>query len=140
MNLETYIAAGLAALALLALLRVLWSTSGRQLAKYRVLIAEGIRSQEKLQKDVQLLEEARDLLRKANGELQRAIKAKDAEIVSQTHEIKALKMKLDNQLSANQVLNDTIGLQDIKIKELSRDVESLKDQVLTLRAQMGMEL
>lgn len=140
MDLHNYIAYALAGVALLALLRVLWSTSGRQLAKYRALLAEGIRTQEKLQEDLFLIEEARDLLRKANGELQRAISAKDAEIVSQAHEIKALKKNLDNQRAANNVLNETIGLQEGKITELSRDMENLKDQVLKLRAQLGLEL
>lgn len=137
---QTYIGYGLAAVSLLALLRVLWSTSGRQLALYRNAIQEGQRTIDKLQEDLMRVEEAREMLLQANRTLQAAIKQKDAEIQSQTQEIRALKRNLDNQRAANNVLNDTIGKQDTRIKELSKDVDSLKDQVLKLRAQMGLDL
>lgn len=136
---QTYIGYGLAAMCLLAMLRVLWSTSGRQLALYRKAVHEGQRAYEKLQQDLRRVEEAREMLMQANRTLKAAIKEKDAELQSQTLEIRALKRNLENQRNANSVLNDTIGKQDSRIKELSKDVDSLKDQVFKLRAQLGLE-
>jgi chromosome segregation ATPase len=123
----------------LTLLRVLWSTSGRQLARYRELLEEGTRTQEQLQRDRDRIEQAREMLHRANLALQKAIKEKDSELASQANEIKVLKKNLDNQRAANDLLNDTIGNQQLVISQLSNDVNMLKEQVVKLRAQMGLE-
>jgi chromosome segregation ATPase len=139
MELNAYIGYALAGVALLTLLRVLWSTSGRQLARYRELLEEGTRTQEQLQRDLHRIEQAREMLHRANLALQKAIKEKDSELASQANEIRALRKNLDNQRAANDLLNDTIGNQQLVISQLSNDVNMLKEQVVKLRAQMGLE-
>ena len=139
MELHTYIAYTLAGVALLAAIRLHWSTSGLQLAAYRKTLQEGQRHADKLAEDMQLVVEARELLRKANYALQQALKEKDAEISSQANEIRALKKNLYNQRAANDLLNDTIGNQQLMISKLNLDVSMLKDEVLKMRAQLGLQ-
>lgn len=140
MEFHTYIAYALAGVMLITLLRVLWSTSGRQLAEYREALVEGQRAHEKLMEDVQRIEEARNMLRSANVKLNTALREKDAEIASQHNEIRALKKNLDNQRAANATLNEIIGNQELKITQLSTDVEMMKGEITKLRAQLGLAL
>lgn len=140
MEFHIYIAYALAGVMLITLLRVLWSTSGRQLAEYREALVEGQRAHEKLMEDVQRIEEARNMLRSANVKLNTALREKDAEIASQHNEIRALKKNLDNQRAANATLNEIIGNQELKITQLSTDVEMMKGEITKLRAQLGLAL
>lgn len=140
MEFHTYIAYALAGVMLITLLRVLWSTSGRQLAEYREALVDGQRAHEKLMEDVQRIEEARNMLRSANVKLNTALREKDAEIASQHNEIRALKKNLDNQRAANATLNEIIGNQELKITQLSTDVEMMKGEITKLRAQLGLAL
>jgi uncharacterized protein YoxC len=139
MELHVYIAYALAGVLLLTLIRVLWSTSGLQLAKYRKAVEEGQLLLEKKEVQIRSLVDARTLLREANNTLREAIKEKDSELANQAREIKTLRGNVETQRAANTRLNEVIGNQENHIKRLTDDVGMLKEQVLKLRAQMGLE-
>ncbi len=139
MAVQLYISYAVAGVMLLAMLRVLWSTSGRQLAKYRLMIRDGLRTLEQVKLDLERVEEAREMLNSANLALKRTLREKDAEIAAHLNEILALKKNLDTQKAANETLNTTIGNQQLKIAQLSRDLELLNERVFKLSCQLGIE-
>lgn len=140
MTIHEWLPYAVAGASVLGLLRVLWSTNGRQLAKYRKVVAEGVRTITDRNDEIARLREAELLLREANRKLREALKSKENEVETHKGEILQLKQALERQRTANDKLNEMLGMQEQHINGLRRDVTMLQDQVGKLRAQLGLEL
>lgn len=124
--------------AVLWLLRVMWSTTGRQLAKYKATLATSIKTVAQQNDDIERLRAAERKLREANQLLREGLRERERDLADRDRKIDALQQSLERQKAANERLSEIIGHQDIHIQQLKRDVEMLKNEQLKLRAQLGL--
>lgn len=129
----------LAAIAVAGLLRLWWST--RNVERIR-LQKECERAEALLKQQAKELEAMRDNKRILDAALlthQQTIRQKQGIIDDKENDIKSLKAALKASRKANETLNDIVGNQELVIEQLQKDVDMLKDQVLALRIQLGLE-
>lgn len=129
----------LAGVMFLFTLKMWWSTSGKQLREYKALVDEGMRTLQDRNTEIDKLREAEHKWREANRLLRAALKEKEDELGVRDREIEMLKNALERQKAANETLTEVIGKQEQHIKENTRDITMLKDQVMDLRAKLGMQ-
>lgn len=139
MSLNEWIAYAVAAASILVMLKVLWSTSGRQLKKYRAAIDAGLRTVEDKNEEIANLRKAEEAWREANRALRELSKEQEKKLLQRDGEVAGLKKAHARDKAANEKLTEIIGNQDQHIKQLTRDVDMLKEQVGKLRAQLGEE-